>query len=150
MRNEPTREELPTASQEPLPYLPVYASFLPKKVLIPVTLLMIATGGVVVAHDWLRGAFFTLEILSIYAILILTLRTSRKKKETWDFLEDQHKEFIEAAKNRYQVTLTETILYQLAQGGETLLSDCKGQLRRIMIESDPSTQRTKLVEAGKL
>lgn len=150
MNKAPIREELPLASTEPLPYLAVYRSFLPKKTLVPIGFLMVSTVGLVVSHNLFVALFFLMELSSIAAILVIALKTSKKKRETWSFLAEQHKEFTEVVSERYGVTLTETILYQLAQGGETLLPDNNGQLTRIMMESDPATQTTKLVESGKV
>lgn len=128
----------------------VYKGLLPKSAWIPVLLLMISTVGLIVSHDLFLILFFLMEIVSIAAIFAISLNTSKKKKETWVFLVEQHKEFIEAVNKRYGVTLTETILYALAQGGETLLPNNQGQLTRIMIVSDPETRITKLVESGKV
>lgn len=150
MNKSPVREELPLSSAAPLPYMAVYKSSLPKSAWIPVLLLMISTVGLIVSRDMLLILFFILEVLSIVSIFVISAKTSRKKKETWVFLDEQHEEFIEAVRKRYGVTLTETILYALAQGGETLLPDNQGQLTRIMIMSDPETQITKLVESGKV
>jgi hypothetical protein len=150
MTKAPIREELPLSSNTPLPYMAVYRSFLPKSAWIPVLLLMVSTVGLILSHDILLILFFLLEVFSIAAIFAISLKTSKKKKETWVFLDEQHKEFIEAVRKRYGVTLTETILYALAQGGETLLPDNTGQLTRIMIESDSETKITKLVESGKV
>lgn len=150
MNKSPVREELPLSSTVPLPYMAVYKGLLPKSAWIPVLLLMISTVGLIVSHDMFLVLFFLMEIVSIAAIFAISLNTSKKKKETWMFLVEQHEEFIEAVSKRYGVTLTETILYVLAQGGETLLPNNQGQLTRIMIVSDPETRITKLVESGKV
>lgn len=151
MTKTPTlREELPLSSTTQLPYMTVYKSFIPKSAWIPVLLLMVSTVGLVVSHGTTLILFFLLEVFSIVAIFVISSKTAKKKKETWVFLDEQHKEFIEAVRKRYGVTLTETILYALAQGGETLLPDNTGQLTRIMIESDPETKITRLVESGKV
>lgn len=144
------KAELPLISETPLPYLAVYRTSLSKAAWIPVIFLMISTVGLIISHGVLLAGFFLMEVISIIFILIVSVKTSKKKKATWVFLDEQHKEFIAAVSKRYGVTLTETILYSLAQGGETILSDSKGHLTRIMIESDPETQTTLLVESGTL
>lgn len=149
MNKAPIREELPLASTEPLPYLAVYRSFLPKKTLIPIGFLMVSTVGLVVSHSLFLVLFFLMELSSIAAILVIALKTSKKKRETWSFLAEQHKEFTEAVSERYGVTLTETILYQLAQGGETLLPDNNGQLTRIMMESTRQLKPLNLLNPGR-
>lgn len=144
------KAELPLISDEQLPYMAVYRSSLSKSAWIPVLFLMISTVGLVASHGILLAVFFVIEVISIALIFTSAMRTSKKKKETWLFLDEQHKEFITAVNNRYGVVLTETILYSLAQGGETILSNSKGDLTRIMISSDPATRTTTLVESGKL
>lgn len=145
--------ELPLASSTALPFMPLYKSSLPRLALISIAVLMVSTAGLIVSPTEggrvVIAIFFLLEILSIVAIVLISVKTSKKKQETWSFLDTEHKAFADAVAARYGVIITETILYQLAQGGNTLLTDKNGDLTRIMIESDPVTQTTKLVVSGK-
>ena len=145
--------ELPRASSTALPFLPVYKSSLPRAALVFIVILMVSTAGLIVSPSnggrVLVAGFFVLELISIAAIISISLKTSKKKQKTWSFLDKEKTEFMDAVAERYQVTLTESILYQLAQGRNTLLPDKNGDLTRIMIHSDSETETTKLVISGK-
>jgi hypothetical protein len=125
----------------------VYKSFLPKSAILPVASMMFAVLGLALSPElgfW-RPMFAAIEIVSIIAIIMITSRSLKNRKKAWDTLDNEIVAFIEAAQKRYKVTLTETILYAIAQGGTTLLTDKNGALTRIMLTSDPEARTTKLM-----
>lgn len=144
-------EELPLESDHPLPYLAVYKSAIPKRALFPLVIMMISVAGLVLTSEesYWRLIFVATELLSIIGIIVIIKQSLKKRKTAWNRLDEEVDNFIESVQLRYKVTLTETILYSIVQGGNTLLSDKNGQLTRIMILSDPETRTTKLI-AGKL
>lgn len=149
MKNQNPSVELPVASTEPLPYVLLYRRSFPMIALIPIATLLIATAGMIVSpsdNSMMFAGFFLLDLLSLSAIAIIAMKTIQKKQETGLFLGEGTKGFIEAVAKRYKVALTETILYRLLQGGSTELLDKNGTLKRIMLDSDPQEQTTKLVE----
>lgn len=149
MKNQNPGAELPVTSTTELPYVVLYRSSFPMIALIPIATLLIATAGMIISpsgNNMMFAGFFLLDLLSFSAIAIVAMKTIQKKQKTGLFLGEGTKGFIEAVSKRYNVALTETILYRLLQGGSTELLDKNGALKRIMLESDPQEKTTKLVE----
>lgn len=148
MKNQTARAELPIISNNTLPYLPVHRISFPKTAIIPVVTMMLATAGLMAFAGKTQPLFiasFVVEMISVVIILFIAVRQSRKKTFAWAVFEQTSESFIETARLRYNVVLTQTILSRLAQGGSTLLPDAKGSLTRIVLESDPETLTSKLV-----
>jgi len=147
MRNLNPGVELPVASPKVLPYVELYRRSFPLISLFPIATMMIATVGIILApsHNMIMVGGSLLDLFSFAAIALIILKTTQKKQKTGLFLGADTKEFMEAVSERYQITLTESILERLVQGGTTKLLDKNGELKRIMIDSSPETRTTKLV-----
>ena len=152
MNTKPSGAELPLKSDIPLPYVAGVRNSLPKSALLFIVLLMVSTAGLMafpVVGSSLFAVLLAGEVISVAALIVITVRTAKRKATAWSELNTQSEQIIQQVQLRYGVTLTETILYQLVQGGKTNLPDKDGNITLIRLINDPETSTTKLIAAEK-
>lgn len=141
--------ELPIARKAELPYLPTYYRASPRKLILPILLLFVGLTGVTAftpnRQPILFALFAFVILVTVIQLSVTGTKTLKLRRATTRSLDANAEEFIQAAKTKYGVTLTQTILYQLAQGGATTLMDKNDATRRIMLNSISETKTTRLV-----
>lgn len=150
MTVQPQYQELPLASDKPLPYIRLFVP--DSSLLFRVSLLafFITLAGIttpwVAQNTVLTGLFAGVCVVAGAVVAVFALRTQRRRSKAKQFLRERSSEMIDAVQDRYGIKLTETILYSLVQGGSTVLYYEQSNVRVMtMLGSDPKIRRTIMV-----